>query len=125
VDNCTHTNDVLRAHAELPMPAAFPSTSDWTGRPTAIPTSDFVLSAKSLRTPVTQRHVVRSPDGAMYGIELSAQRITSGALEVRTPVSGLLLSGQDVSGAGIQAACTSGLSAAAVIQSSLLRRLSG
>jgi phytoene dehydrogenase-like protein len=106
------------------MPAAVPSTSDWAGRPTAIPTSDFMLSAESLWTPVTQRHFVRSPNGAMYGIEMNAQRITACALEVRTPVSGLLLSGQDVSGAGIPAACTSGLSAAAVIQPSLLPRFS-
>lgn len=59
----------------------------------------------------------------MYGIEMSAQRLASPALSVRTPVPGLLLAGQDVSGAGIQAACMSGLLAAAALEPSLLRQL--
>jgi len=37
-------------------------------------------------TPVTQRHFVRSPDGAMYGLEMSARRLGSDALDIRTPV---------------------------------------
>jgi all-trans-retinol 13,14-reductase len=82
-----------------------------------------LLRFHELSTPVTQRHFVRSPDGAMYGIEMSAQRLASPALAVRTPVPGLLLAGQDVSGAGIQAACMSGLLAAAALEPSLLRRL--
>jgi len=40
-------------------------------------------------------------------------------------VPGLLLAGQDVSGPGIQAACMSGLLAAAAVEPSLLRRLGG
>ena len=84
-----------------------------------------MLRFHELATPVTQKHYVRSPDGAMYGIEMSAQRLASQALDVRTPVPGLLLAGQDVSGPGIQAACMSGLLAAAAIEPSLLRRLGG
>jgi all-trans-retinol 13,14-reductase len=84
-----------------------------------------MLRFHELSTPVTQQHFVRSPDGAMYGVEMSAQRLGSGALDVRTPVQGMLLAGQDVSGPGIQAACMSGLLAAAAIESSLLRRLGG
>ncbi len=84
-----------------------------------------MLRFHELSTPVTQQHFVRSPDGAMYGIEMSVQRLGSDALDVRTPVPGLLLAGQDVSGPGIQAACMSGLLAAAVIEPSLLRRLGG
>ena len=82
-----------------------------------------MLRFHELSTPVTQQHFVRSPDGAMYGLEMSARRLTSRSLDVRTPVPGLLLAGQDVSGAGIQASCMSGLLAAAVIEPSLLRRL--
>jgi all-trans-retinol 13,14-reductase len=82
-----------------------------------------MLRFHELSTPVTQQHFVRSPDGAMYGIEMSADRLTSKALDVRTPVPGLLLAGQDVSGAGIQAACVSGVLAAAAIEPSLLGRL--
>ena len=84
-----------------------------------------MLRFHELATPVTQQHFVRSPDGAMYGIEMSAKRRGSDALDVRTPVPGLLLAGQDVSGPGIQAACMSGLLAAAAIEPSLLRRLGG
>ena len=84
-----------------------------------------MLRFHELSTPVTQQHFVRSPDGAMYGIEMSAQRLGSDALDVRTPVPGPLLAGQDVSGPGIQAACMSGLLTAAAIQPTLLRRLGG
>ena len=74
-------------------------------------------------TPVTQLRYVRSPQGSMYGIELDADRLGSAALNVRTPLPGLLLAGQDVSGPGVQAAAMSGLMAAAVLEPALLRRL--
>jgi all-trans-retinol 13,14-reductase len=84
-----------------------------------------MLRFHELSTPVTQQHFVRSPDGAMYGLEMDATRLASDALNIRTPVPGLLLAGQDVAGAGIQAACMSGLLAAAVLEPSLLRKLGG
>ena len=70
-------------------------------------------------TPVTQRRYVRSPDGAMYGIEMSAQRLTSPALHVRTPLPGLLLAGQDVTSPGVAGAFMGGLLAAASVEPSL------
>ena len=76
-----------------------------------------------LSTPVTQQRYVRSPDGAMYGVEMTAERLGTSALDVRTPVPGLLLAGQDVAGAGVQAAAMSGLMAAAAIEPALLRQL--
>jgi all-trans-retinol 13,14-reductase len=76
-----------------------------------------------LATPLTQRRFVRAPDGAMYGIEMSAERLTTPALRVRTPVPGLLLAGQDVASPGIEGACLGGLMAAASIEPKLLRRL--
>jgi all-trans-retinol 13,14-reductase len=78
-----------------------------------------------LATPLTQQHYVRAPQGAMYGIVMDAERLASDALKVRTPVKGLLLAGQDVAGAGVQAAAMSGLMAAAVLEPALLRRLTG
>jgi all-trans-retinol 13,14-reductase len=45
-------------------------------------------------------------------------------LKTRTPVPGLLLAGQDLSGAGVQAAAMTGLMAAAAIEPALLRQLS-
>jgi all-trans-retinol 13,14-reductase len=84
-----------------------------------------LLRFHELSTPITQQRYVRSPDGAMYGIEMSAQRLASKALDVRTPVPGLLLAGQDVSGPGVQAACMSGILAAAALEPALFRQLGG
>lgn len=78
-----------------------------------------------LSTPVTQQRFVRSPEGAMYGLEMTSDRLAAPALDVRTPVPGLLLAGQDVAGAGVPAAAMSGLMAAAAIEPALLRQLRG
>ena len=72
-----------------------------------------------LSTPVTQQRYVRSPGGAMYGIEMSAERLTSPALHVRTPLPGLLLAGQDVTSPGIEGAFMGGMLAAAAVEPSL------
>jgi all-trans-retinol 13,14-reductase len=121
----------------------------WLGRPTGERTEDYLafkawveerllaqfgrhfpamapmIRFHELATPLTQQHYVRAPQGAMYGIVMDAERLASGALNVRTPVNGLLLAGQDVSGAGVQAAAMSGLMAAAVLEPALLRQLMG
>ena len=87
------------------------------------PTLATMLRFHELSTPVTQQRYVRSPDGAMYGLEMSARRLTSPALNVRTPVPGLLLAGQDIFGPGIPAACMSGMLAATALDPALLRQL--
>jgi all-trans-retinol 13,14-reductase len=61
----------------------------------------------------------------MYGLEMSEERLTSTALRVRTPVPGLLLAGQDVMGAGVQPSGISGLLAAAAVEPTLFRLMSG
>ena len=76
-----------------------------------------------LSTPLTQRRYVRSPGGAMYGIEMSGERLTTSALRVRTPVPGLLLAGQDVTSPGVAGAFMGGLMAAACVEPKLLKRL--
>ena len=78
-----------------------------------------LLRFHELSTPVTQRRYVRSPLGAMYGIEMTADRLTSPALHVRTPLPGLLLAGQDVTSPGVQGAFMGGLLAAASIEPAL------
>ena len=78
-----------------------------------------------LSTPLTQHRYVRSPNGAMYGIEMSAKRLTTPALRVRTPIHGLMLAGQDVTSPGVAGAFMSGLMAAAAVAPTLLRRLAG
>jgi all-trans-retinol 13,14-reductase len=72
-------------------------------------------------TPLTQRRYTRTPEGSMYGLEMTAERLQSPALNLRTPLPGLLLAGQDVSGPGVQAACMSGLLAAATVEPALWR----
>jgi len=71
-----------------------------------------------LSTPVTQARYVRTPEGSTYGLEMSAARLRSPALDVRTPVGGLLLAGQDVGGAGVHPSAISGVLAAAAIDRS-------
>jgi all-trans-retinol 13,14-reductase len=78
-----------------------------------------------LSTPLSQRRFVRTPLGSMYGLEVSAARLESDALSVRTPVPGLLLAGQDITGAGVQPSAISGMLAASAIKPSVLRHMNG
>jgi len=59
----------------------------------------------------------------MYGLEMSAERMSHSALNVRTPVPGLLLAGQDAAGPGIQGAFMGGFLAAASIEPLLWREM--
>jgi all-trans-retinol 13,14-reductase len=78
-----------------------------------------------LSTPVTQRRFVRTPGGAMYGLEMTARRLNSPALHVRTPVPGLLLAGQDVISPGVPGAFMGGMLAAASVDPALWAYLRG
>jgi all-trans-retinol 13,14-reductase len=75
-------------------------------------------------TPLSQASFVAADRGAMYGIEMSAERMSHGALKVRTPVSGLLLAGQDAASPGVQGAFIGGFTAAASIEPRLWREMS-
>ncbi|MDH5538162.1 MAG: NAD(P)/FAD-dependent oxidoreductase [Rhizobacter sp.] len=74
-------------------------------------------------TPRTQQHFTRTLGGSMYGLEMTGDRIGSTALNMRTPVAGLLLAGQDVAGPGVQAAFMAGMMAAAAIDGAVWRDL--
>lgn len=74
-------------------------------------------------TPRTQQHFTRTPGGSMYGLEMTGERVGSTALNVRTPVPGLLLAGQDVAGPGVQAAFMAGLMAAAAVDRGVWREM--
>ena len=69
-----------------------------------------------LSTPLSQASYVGADRGAMYGIEMSAARLTGGALRARTPVPGLYLAGQDAASMGVQGAFMGGFMAAAAIE---------
>lgn len=83
-----------------------------------------MLRFHELSTPVTQHRYVRSPEGAMYGVEMTAERLTSPALHVRTPLPGLLLAGQDVTSPGVPGAFMGGLMAAATVEPALWSKVS-
>jgi all-trans-retinol 13,14-reductase len=87
--------------------------------PALAPMVRFVEAA----TPRTQQHFTRTLGGAMYGLEMTGERIDHPALHLRTPVPGLLLAGQDVAGPGVPAAFMAGLMAAAAIDSGVWREL--
>jgi len=87
--------------------------------PRLAPLVDF----HEVSTPLTQASFVLAERGAMYGIEMSAERMRHGALKVRTPVPGLLLAGQDAAGPGIQGAFMGGFMAAASLEPRLWRQM--
>ena len=74
-------------------------------------------------TPLSHAEYVGADRGAMYGLEMSAERLRGGAAGPRTPVRGLLLAGQDAAGPGIQGAAMGGLIAAAVVAPGLWKML--
>ena len=88
--------------------------------PRLAPLIDF----HEVSTPLSQASFVMADRGAMYGLEMSAERMGHRALKVRTPVPGLLLAGQDAVGPGIQGAFMGGFMAAASIEPRLWRAMS-
>jgi all-trans-retinol 13,14-reductase len=88
--------------------------------PRLAPLIDF----HELSTPLSQASFVGADRGAMYGLEMSAARLGSGALRVRTPVRGLLLAGQDAGSMGVQGAFMGGFMAAASMEPRLWKEMS-
>jgi all-trans-retinol 13,14-reductase len=78
-----------------------------------------------ISTPLSQASFVGADQGAMYGLELSAERLTHPALRARTPVRGLLLAGQDAAAPGAQGAFMGGFLAASSVEPHLWRQLRG
>lgn len=74
-------------------------------------------------TPISQQRFTRAVGGSMYGLEMSGDRLVSPALNPRTPVPGLLLSGQDVAGPGVPAAFMAGMTAAAAVDPGVWREM--
>lgn len=82
-----------------------------------------LIAFEELSTPLSQAAFVRADRGAMYGLEMTAERLLDPSVGVRTPVPGLLLAGQDAISPGIQGAFMGGFSAAAVLEPRLWPRL--
>jgi len=111
-------------------PEAYEATKAWVAEallaqfqrhfPRLAPLIDF----HELSTPLSQASFVGAHRGAMYGLEMSAARLGSDALRVRTPVRGLLLAGQDAGSMGVQGAFMGGFMAAAALEPRLWKEMS-
>jgi len=77
-----------------------------------------------LATPLSHAAYANAPQGAMYGLRMTAERLLDPALHARTPVPGLYLAGQDVASLGIQGAAMGGFMAAASIEPRLWKQMS-
>jgi all-trans-retinol 13,14-reductase len=75
-----------------------------------------MVVAHELSTPLTTSAFIGSQQGAMYGLEVSPRRFLSEGLRARTPIPGLLLTGQDVVTPGVPGAMFGGVLAAATIE---------
>jgi all-trans-retinol 13,14-reductase len=76
-----------------------------------------------LSTPLSQAHFVGAHEGAMYGLEMSRERMHAANLRCATPLPGLYLAGQDAGGPGVQGAFMGGFMAAASIEPRLFARI--
>jgi all-trans-retinol 13,14-reductase len=76
-----------------------------------------------LSTPLSMAHFVGRQQGASYGLETTPRRFLSRCLNMKTPVKGLYLAGQDVVTPGIIGAMMGGILTAAVIDPRVFRRL--
>ncbi len=78
---------------------------------------------RELGTPLATVSFTGHEKGAFYGIETTPRRMLSDALNARTPVPGLFLSGQDVVSPGIAGALSGGMFGAAAIEPRVFQKL--
>ena len=78
---------------------------------------------RDLSTPLTTAAITGHHQGGFYGLDVTPKRVMSGALQAKTPVPGLFLSGQDVASPGIPGALWGGLLAATSVDSKVFRQL--
>lgn len=110
-------------------PQEYEALKDWVGAtllgqfkqhfPGLAPLIDY----SEVSTPLSQAFFDAADRGAAYGLTLTAPRLNARALRQRTPVSGLLLAGQDAASLGVQGASMGGFMAAACAEPQLWRRL--
>jgi all-trans-retinol 13,14-reductase len=76
-----------------------------------------------LGTPLATAAFTGHDKGGFYGVETTPRRMLSNALNARTPVPGLFLTGQDVMTPGIAGALSGGMLGAAAIDPRVLTKL--
>jgi all-trans-retinol 13,14-reductase len=82
-----------------------------------------MIVCHELSTPLSTNAFTGAPQGAIYGLETSPRRFLSACLRARTPISGLFLTGQDVTSPGVTGAMMGGVLAASTIEARLLAHL--
>jgi all-trans-retinol 13,14-reductase len=82
-----------------------------------------LVTYHELGTPLATAEFTRHEKGGFYGVETSPRRMLSEALNARTPVHGLYLSGQDVMSPGIAGALSGGMLGAAAIDPRVFQKL--
>lgn len=78
---------------------------------------------RELGTPLATALFTRHEKGGFYGVETTPRRMLTEALNVRTPVPGLFLTGQDVMTPGIAGALAGGMLGAAAIDPHVFQKL--
>ena len=96
----------LKQHVEARLMAFFAAK---------FPALERLIVYCELGTPLATAHFTGHEKGGFYGIETTPRRLLSDALNARTPVPGLFLSGQDVATPGIAGALMGGMLGAAAI----------
>ncbi|HMK14423.1 MAG TPA: NAD(P)/FAD-dependent oxidoreductase, partial [Burkholderiales bacterium] len=76
-----------------------------------------------LSTPLSTLHFTRAVQGAIYGLETTPRRFLSRCLDIRTPIPGLYLAGQDPITPGVTGAMMGGVLAAAAIDSRVFLKI--
>lgn len=86
--------------------------------------ADLVV-LRELSTPLATTAITGHYQGAFYGLDVTPERALSGALQTKTPIEGLYLSGQDAVSPGVPGALWGGLLAAASIDPRIFKHLKG
>lgn len=77
---------------------------------------------RELGTPLATASFTGHEKGGFYGVETSPRRVMSDALNPRTPVPGLFLTGQDVMSPGIAGALWGGMLGAAAVDARIFQK---
>ncbi len=80
---------------------------------------------RELSTPLATASITGHHEGRFYGLDGTPQRVLSNALQAKTPIEGLYLSGQDVVSQGIQGALWGGILCAASVDPRVFKQLRG
>jgi phytoene dehydrogenase-like protein len=77
-----------------------------------------LIDYAELATPLTSEHFTDHPEGAMYGFPATPERYKYNWIKVSTPVTGLYMTGADVSGLGVVCSMLGGFATACFLNGS-------